>query len=80
MQSPTQSLQGASRMTGGIYCEQLNVWLGGFESVLKKMTAINFDWLLSTYHTPHHHTRTVLQHVEETDDDDENDDDMCNAC
>ena len=29
-------------------CEQLNAWLGGFESILKRMTAANFNWLLHT--------------------------------
>ncbi|KAM6491148.1 hypothetical protein JOM56_013387 [Amanita muscaria] len=35
-------------------CEQLNAWLGGFESILKRMTPGNFDWFLHTmlfYHT-----------------------------
>ncbi|KIL55371.1 hypothetical protein M378DRAFT_50180, partial [Amanita muscaria Koide BX008] len=27
-------------------CEQLNAWLGGFESILKRMTPGNFDWFL----------------------------------
>ena len=35
-------------------CEQLNAWLGGFESILRKMTIGNFNWFLHTmlfYHT-----------------------------
>ena len=35
-------------------CEQLNAWLGGFETILRKMTVGNFDWFLHTmlfYHT-----------------------------
>ena len=35
-------------------CEQLNAWLGGFESMLQKMTQGNFDWFLHAmlfYHT-----------------------------
>ncbi|KIJ92135.1 hypothetical protein K443DRAFT_114035 [Laccaria amethystina LaAM-08-1] len=35
-------------------CEQLNSWLGGFESILKRMTAANFDWFLHSmlfYHS-----------------------------
>jgi hypothetical protein len=35
-------------------CEQLNAWLGGFESILKRMTSGNFNWFLHTmlfYHT-----------------------------
>ena len=37
-------------------CEQLNAWLGGFESILKHMTPGNFNWFLHTmlfYHTKH---------------------------
>jgi len=29
-------------------CEQLNSWLGGFESILKRMTVGNFNWFLHT--------------------------------
>ena len=35
-------------------CEQLNSWLGGFESILKRMTQTNFNWFLHVmlfYHT-----------------------------
>ena len=35
-------------------CEQLNAWLGGYESILKRMTPGNFNWFLHTilsYHT-----------------------------
>ena len=35
-------------------CEQLNAWLGGFESILKRMTVGNFNWFLHAmlfYHT-----------------------------
>jgi hypothetical protein len=35
-------------------CEQLNAWLGGFDSILRRMTPGNFDWFLHamlTYHT-----------------------------
>ena len=37
-------------------CEQLNAWLGGFESILKHMTQRNFNWFLHTmlfYHVKH---------------------------
>jgi len=27
-------------------CEQINFWLGGFESILKIMTVHNFNWFL----------------------------------
>jgi len=29
-------------------CEQLNLWLGGYESFLKCMTPGNFNWFLHT--------------------------------
>ena len=29
-------------------CEQLNAWLGGFESIIKWMTTGNFNWYLHT--------------------------------
>ncbi|EDR13461.1 uncharacterized protein LACBIDRAFT_322419 [Laccaria bicolor S238N-H82] len=35
-------------------CEQLNAWLGGYQSILKRMTPGNFNWFLHTmlfYHT-----------------------------
>ena len=35
-------------------CEQLNAWLGGFETMLRRMTLGNFDWFLHAmlfYHT-----------------------------
>jgi hypothetical protein len=37
-------------------CEQLNAWLGGFESILKRMTSSNFNWFLHVMlflHTEH---------------------------
>jgi len=37
-------------------CEQLNSWLGGYESILKRTTPGNFDWFLHAmiyYHTKH---------------------------
>lgn len=37
-------------------CEQLNSWLGGFDSILKRMTQGNFNWFIHTmlfYHTRH---------------------------
>ena len=37
-------------------CEQLNAWLGGFESILKRMKPGNFNWFLHAmlfYHTKH---------------------------
>ncbi|KAF8325922.1 hypothetical protein F5887DRAFT_900465 [Amanita rubescens] len=37
-------------------CEQLNAWLGGFDSILRRMSPGNFNWFLHTmltYHTTH---------------------------
>ncbi len=37
-------------------CEQLNAWLGGYESILKRMTFENFNWFLHVmifYHVKH---------------------------
>ena len=37
-------------------CEQLNAWLGGFNSILRRMTQSNFNWFLHFmlfYHTVH---------------------------
>ena len=37
-------------------CEQLNAWLGGYESILNRMTAGNFDWFIHVMlfiHTTH---------------------------
>ena len=37
-------------------CEQLNAWLGGFETILKQMTSKNFNWFLHvmlSYHVKH---------------------------
>ena len=37
-------------------CEQLNGWIGGFDSILKRMTVDNFNWFLHAmlfYHTGH---------------------------
>lgn len=27
-------------------CEQLNAWLGGFQTILKQMTVNNFNWFI----------------------------------
>ena len=40
-------------------CEQLNSWLGGFESILKCMTVGNFDRFLHTM--LFYHTRYVIE-------------------
>jgi hypothetical protein len=43
-------------------CEQLNSWLGGFESILKRMVPGNFNWFLHTM--LFYHTRYVLEKQE----------------
>ena len=61
-------------------CEQLNAWLGGFESILKRMTPGNFDWFLHTmlfYHTRHVLERQMQRNnnVDGSDDSDDSDED-----
>ena len=65
-------------------CEQLNSWIGGFESILKRMTIDNFNWFLHVM--LFYNTRHVLDKIkekeekkkndQESDDDDDDDDDM----
>ena len=57
-------------------CEQLNAWLGGFESILKRMTPSNFNWFLHVM--LFYHTRLVVEKqkkkngdIEQVDDDEE---------
>ncbi|KAF8990514.1 hypothetical protein BDQ17DRAFT_1393126 [Cyathus striatus] len=40
-------------------CEQLNVWLGGFQSILNRMTVDNFNWTLHAMLFIH--TQRVIQ-------------------
>ncbi|KAF8869482.1 hypothetical protein BD779DRAFT_1457355 [Infundibulicybe gibba] len=40
-------------------CEQLNAWLGGFESILKRLTPGNFNWFLHVM--LFYHTRYVIE-------------------
>lgn len=58
-------------------CEQLNAWIGGFESILKRMVPANFNWLMHTM--LFYHTRNVIEKqkqgeksVEREDSDSEN--------
>ena len=39
-------------------CEQLNGWLGGFDSILRRMTQTNFNWFLHVM--LFYYTRNVL--------------------
>ncbi|TFK43027.1 hypothetical protein BDQ12DRAFT_596128, partial [Crucibulum laeve] len=45
-------------------CEQLNSWLGGFESILKQMTQGNFNWFIHTM--LFYHTQYVIQKQQES--------------
>ena len=42
-------------------CEQLNAWLGGFEAILKRMSAGNFNWFLHVMLFVH--TQRVLEKI-----------------
>ncbi|TFK42112.1 hypothetical protein BDQ12DRAFT_696601 [Crucibulum laeve] len=44
-------------------CEQLNSWLGGFESILKRMTQGNFNWFIHTM--LFYHIQYVIQKQQE---------------
>jgi hypothetical protein len=58
-------------------CEQLNAWLGGFESILKRMTPGNFNWFLHTmlfYHTRHVLERQNQRNNNRVDDSEDSDD------
>ncbi|EDR02987.1 uncharacterized protein LACBIDRAFT_307789 [Laccaria bicolor S238N-H82] len=52
-------------------CEQLNAWLGGYQSILKCMTPGNFNWFLHTM--LFYHTKYVLhkQEMKKSDEDEE---------
>jgi hypothetical protein len=53
----------------------LNAWLGGYESILKKMTPGNFNWFLHSmlfYHTKHVITKQQ-QKAKRADDGDNSD-------
>ena len=52
-------------------CEQLNGWLGGFDSILKRMTQTNFNWFLHVmlfYYTRHVLNKQAEKDTEEEDD------------
>jgi hypothetical protein len=57
-------------------CEQLNAWLGGFETILKRMTSKNFNWFLHVmlfYHVKHVLAKLSVPPVAENQDDDSQD-------
>lgn len=49
-------------------CEQLNSWIAGYESILKRMNPGNFDWFLHTmlfYHTKNVIKRQMIRQKRE---------------
>jgi hypothetical protein len=62
-------------------CEQLNAWLGGYESILKCMTVGNFNWFLHSMLFCHtnfvlaRQARRTEKDDESSEDDDDDDDD-----
>ncbi|KIJ92742.1 hypothetical protein K443DRAFT_113113 [Laccaria amethystina LaAM-08-1] len=52
-------------------CEQLNAWIGGYQSILKHMTPGNFNWFLHTM--LFYHTKYVIhkQEMQKSDEDEE---------
>ena len=54
-------------------CEQLNAWLGGFESILKRMTPSNFNWFLHAM--LFYHTKLVIKKQREKNSGNEEDED-----
>jgi len=58
-------------------CEQLNAWLGGYESILKRMTSKNFNWFIHTMlvvHVKHILAKTSKSQDDESDDEDSSSD------
>jgi len=57
-------------------CEQLNSWIGGFQSILNRMTPNNFKWYLHALlflHTQRVIKRQMAKVEDEGDEDDEDD-------
>ena len=57
-------------------CEQLNAWLGGYQSILKCMTPGNFNWFLHTmlfYHTKYVIRKQMINKQPEEKEDEEDD-------
>jgi hypothetical protein len=60
-------------------CKQLNAWLGGFQTMLNRMTVYNFKWFLHAMLFIH--TQRVIKRQrmkEESIEDDENDEEGIN--
>jgi hypothetical protein len=63
-------------------CEQLNAWLGGYESILKRMTSKNFNWFIHTmlvYHVKHVLAKQSSQEEEESDDESSNEEESSSS-
>ncbi|KAA1478958.1 hypothetical protein DENSPDRAFT_861947 [Dentipellis sp. KUC8613] len=64
-------------------CEQLNAWLGGFERIVSRMTAVNFDWFIHVMLFLH--SKKIIDKQSEAStrnqdmDEDESEDDDSNA-
>jgi len=58
-------------------CEQLNAWLGGFESILQRMTIGNFDWFLHSM--LFYHTQIVIQRQQRRGQDSRDDSDTSDS-
>ena len=56
-------------------CEQLNAWLGGFDSILRRMTIGNFNWFLHAMLC--YHTWMVMKKQQQKDDNGDDDDGIC---
>ena len=53
-------------------CEQLNAWLGGFETILKWMTSKNFNWFMHVmlfYYVKHVLSKKSVRSVTDNQDD-----------
>ena len=50
-------------------CEQLNGWLGGFDSILRRMTQTNFNWFIHVM--LFYYTKNVLNKQADSDEGEE---------
>ena len=60
-------------------CEQLNAWIGGFQSILNKMTVNNFNWSLHALLFLHTQKVIIKQNARrggQSDDTDESDEEV----
>ena len=62
-------------------CEQLNAWLAGYESILKRMTSQNFNWFIHTmlvYHVKHVLAKMTSMEDDESADEESSDEESSN--